>query len=331
MTILAMPTADLQDKYVLQYHKSPTYTTVSSTYARTGTYSFRNVDQNYGFGPTFPNADEGYCRVCYKLDTSADNVSIFLTQVEYPPNSLTSSSNQLRIAISEAAQTVYLYRSSTLIDTYGGLSFPIKAWNDVQIHWIIDDSTGLCEIKFNGNLIGSFSGDTRNYTGDSVTLLALYAATPCYFDDIIVRTDDWPGRGGLYVIAPSGGTDTEEWTASAGNPEDCVDEIPASFTDYIYADAAVSGVKHLFDMNDAPINATTIGGIAVYYNAKIDTPTDATMRSIIRSGSTFGYGSGVGITVSEGWNKDFYDVNPEDSLPWGSADISALTVGVETM
>jgi hypothetical protein len=142
----------------------------------------------------------------------------------------------------------------------------------------------------------------------------------------------WPGRGGIYVLRPNEGSLTEEWTPSAGNPEDCIDETPPSYTDYIYTSTASSGIKQLAGLSSFPANSGyLIRGVGVFTNQKTDLAAEAAVKTLILpSGAPAAIaGSGVGIDVSAAWNSTFYATNPYTAVDWTNQDINNLQIGIE--
>ena len=161
--------------------------------------------------------------------------------------------------------------------------------------------------------------------------IKLAGAGACYTDDIIIRDDIWPGRGGIHVLVPDSGSATEDWTASAGDPETCVDELPVSFTDYISTDALVDATVHLFGVAALGSTSAAIRAVGVYAKALTDEATDAFIRTKMVSGGTTSDGTTTGIDTAATWLASYYAVNPDDSAAWEDADIAALEIGVETV
>ena len=96
----------------------------------------------------------------------------------------------------------------TLLASYTGNWTPYF-WVLLQIKVKIHDTEGEVKVRYLNTEVLSFTGDTRN--GGTAGLLDRFKLTAglgstnqCYFDDIIIRDDIYPGIGGLYVYSPTG-------------------------------------------------------------------------------------------------------------------------------
>ena len=319
MTIYLMCTADLQD---LLFFRAYTGFEISSDYARTGTYSYKLlVFGSYALFDINPSLTEGYLRVA--IYQTGGTLGIILYDSE--------GGTQLVLSVVLATTLLTLKRGSTIIDS--NTFTPSGGFDVYEIYWIINDSTGVCQIKINGSLCIDFSGDTKATSLSNIQSVRFdcnQVGTTLYLDDIVVRDDDWPGQGGVYVLKPNTGSTNENWTASTGNPEDCVDDLPVSYTDYVYTNAITPDTEHLFGIESLPISAPIIKGVGVFCNAKVTAPSNAYIHTMLKVGTTTDLGNNVGIDTSEQWLITYYDVNPDDTAPWEDTDIDALEIGVET-
>jgi hypothetical protein len=327
MGILSMITADLQD---LTLFSSNTGFTLSTTQKRTGTHSFRGAYGNQCTLST-PSIVEGYLRFAI-LDASAASGSYSVTLFNndiYAPL-LTFSRSAGTIVFGVEAGNAGMMGSSTA----SGVPFnPVDTWDVIEIHWKISDTVGILQVKVNGTQYMDFSGDTWLYGSldvGAVKIVVVQATTYVYIDDIIVRDDIWPGRGGLYVLTPNAGSATEGWTASTGDPETCVDELPASSGDYIYTDATVDGTEHLVGLTALPTASWNVRGVGVFAQALATQDTDAFARTLLVSDGNQQVGSGIGITSGPAWLKSYY-ATEHDAAPWTDSSIAALEIGVESV
>ena len=325
MSILGMWTADLQTTD-LPSSIIDVGATISSTYARTGTYSFKCQDGRYHFF-NVQGTKTCYARIALLID--APIVSNPLTLFFYSPVGSTNTSH-CRLLFFSSSLLIYSPHA-TLLDT-PSITFSVGQWHLVEVYLYVDNSTGALTVKWNDDIVGNFSGiDTQQDASDLVSTFSLYSRPSyTYFDDIMVRDDDWCGAGGLYILTPNSGTATENWTASSGNPEECVDELPSTFTDYIYTDGTISNTEHLFNLSSLPDSGVTIGGVGIFTYAKSDFSSSNKVRNLIYSGSTQDFGSGVLLDATAGWFANYWHLNPDDASAWEDTDIDALQIGVET-
>lgn len=165
----------------------------------------------------------------------------------------------------------------------------INTWYFLELKYTIHDTTGFVELKINGVVAGSFSGDTRN--GGAVGAIgsfALYAlqagaGNSTYLDDMYILDsadgtatqgapfNDYLGDVRVETVEPSGNGDSTQWTGSDGNSVDnyqLVDEDLTSTTDYVAA--SVAAKKDLYPFADVNASSTVLAHQAVAYAAKSD-------------------------------------------------------------
>lgn len=134
-------------------------------------------------------------------------------------------------------------------DTTSGLGIVVDNWYHIVIDVKVDSSSGWAYVYKDGNStpIMSFAGNTGNSDigririGDPITQGTATIGT--FFDDIYI--DDTTGEGAAQVgpilrfgwTYPNGAGNYTQWTPSAGNNYECVDERPPSGADYVIEDA----------------------------------------------------------------------------------------------
>jgi hypothetical protein len=323
MGILAMATADLRD---LSIFNSLTAFTISSDYARTGTYSFKSSIVTANMVLSFPLTVSGYARCCFYMLEEGDLIS-FVANSDV-------SAGHFRIFCSTSLLTLCTPAATDVASM--GISANTNTWNILEIYWLIASSGGILQARLNGGQLLEWN-NKDTYSSGLIGLSSLQLRKsgnnvgPIYIDDIIIRDDQWPGRGGIYVLKPNAGTTTEEWFPSSGNPEDCVKELPPSGDQYVYTDAAVSGPQQLFGIESLPIPNLEIKGIGVCGKIKASLPTDTYAANLLKSGPTVVAGSGLGIDVSPVWMNTYYHLDPNTGSGWTTAALDSLEVGVQSL
>jgi hypothetical protein len=311
--------------------------TAVTTYKRTGTHSLRAGGAFAVWKVTFSGLSEGYARVCIGWSTS---VTVHYTELEFQ-NAVSQTHFSIDYSGTSAWARVYVNGGQETGVLAG--TIPLQV-NDLaaggrfvvfEVHWIIDAVNGVIELKIDGSLVLTYSGDTT-YPGASDAAVAIIKGgdkqvwSISYIDDMIVRDDTWPGRGGIYLLAPNAGSAVEDWTASAGNPEDCVDDKPPSFSDYIYTNAATDATQHLFGVESLPIAPESISAVAVMAVMKSDYAADVYAKTLVKSGATLQAGSSNAISNVATPVIDYYDTNPDTAAAWTYSDIESMEIGVET-
>ena len=296
---------------------------------RTGDYYFKG-GPNWYRRLLFDSKQEAYFRLgiadwangtdgFIQFRNSSDNV----THIEIQFNSA------LGLITAERSTSIWLAQSPVG-------TFSDKTWNTIEVHLKIDDSTGILQVKCNGDLVINYSGDTRN-GGSTATIDQLHMQ--CFngvysyytFDDIAVRDDDWCGAGGIHLILPDSAGDVSDWTASAGNAWETVDERPPNFSDYIYEDSA-NLEQHLFNFTDIPSGVRLINSVKVLNVAKLSEAGSGSVQSIAKIGSTVASGINYGLDeASNSYVKFIMSENPDTVSGWVSSDITSLQAGVEVV
>jgi len=325
MGVVAIATANTGDLTLLSYAQNTTV----STPARTGAYAYRlNGASSFDY-ISIPAASEYYAKVAFYYEGYGDqNMCISFRE---------GSTQHVSVVIGPTGSTWYVKRggpTGTLLGS-GGYASRIT-WYCVEVHVKIHDTTGFVVVRINGvEAINLTNQDTQN--GGSGYIDNLYLFDNQYdalFDDIVIRDDTWPGVGGVYLLNPSADGDETDWTPSAGSRYQCVDEIPPSFSDYIYTDASSSGNQNSFqpDSADLPGDYVSIGVVAVYARAQLDIAGLGQLKTYLNSNGTFGYGSGVSLSTSPLWVKAFFENDPDTSSPWASKSaVLSSQYGVEVV
>lgn len=329
-------TADAHDYTVFDDVSSSGHVTRSTTYKRTGASSFR-----------FHSASN--VSVYAKLNVSAAATKfIAFGWAGYD----TGESRQPFLDVREA-DTVHLrlrfHHSIGLLRIYRGEEVALLAtvpgikvltMQSFDMKFVIHDTEGEVVIRDNnGNVLLNLTGvDTRN--GESGVIDNIWFGTSrsatiygeMYVDDIAVRTDDFCGAGGNHVLAVTDdGDDDAAWTASAGAAWECVDDIPASFTDYISADAGTPNLKATFEAADLGAKLDAVNVVAVYAKARLSEAGAGSMRCIVKSVSSYGNGATENLDTPEEWVKSFFEVDPATTHAWTNNGVNGAQPGVETI
>jgi len=239
-----------------------------------------------------------------------------------------------KVTVTPNGGVVRAYRSTTLLASTAALAFTPFTWNVVEVMFTPADSGGRFEIRINGVAVINFIGDTRNLgTAGRCGLVRMGMTTTMgvaamYMDDIVISDNAWPGTGGLWVLPVTGNGDLQEWTASAGEQYECVDDLPGDFTNYIYASGAVAGVDSNFEFANLPLTPTTIGPVMLVAQARAAAPGSVPMRTIAYSGATVANGATTGVDVGTVELTQIMDVDPATSAAWNEAGVNALKGGV---
>ena len=168
---------------------------------------------------------------------------------------------------------VYVGNKVTLIgSTVTGLS---SNWTVIEGYIKIHASEGRVIIRVNGVTEVDFTGNTQPGEEDAVAVLR-HGNFPfgtngqyLYFDDIIVQDttgaafNSWPmGIKCHKVAAPLANGNYAQWTPSAGDNFQCIDETPPSMDDYV---EGAAGQKDSYPFGDAPAGLSGIAGVVTRF------------------------------------------------------------------
>ena len=343
MGVVAALTADIQDLNVFDNiicrNVSTSVFEISTTQARTGTHSYKlyavtNLSDTVSIHKNTPERADYYFRICFYFeDLNTERFNIYFREGDRV---------HVTLVVSASAGTIAAYKSDvgTLLGTSSGVTVVTDQWHCLEGYVKIHDTTGEVTLKLDGTqVLNLTSVDTRNggTTGliDNIAIQASYSyGASFYLDDIVIRDDAWPGQGGLYVITPSSDGSVDNWTASAGNQYECVDDNPPNdYTDYISTGITTLNTKQLFGHGGLPDQTyDSIAFAAVLVKAKSTASGDGNIRPIIVNSGNYGNGTTVPLgPVTSRYLFSAFIVNPEGSAAWTEAEINATEFGVETI
>jgi hypothetical protein len=244
------------------------------------------------------------------------------------------ASQQVQVRFS-AAGTVQLWRGGNLVlDT--GVAWPIGVWFFAQIRFNCLTAGGSVEAWINGKQVLAYSGNTAASGGDGwngwqisansgaetrVANVVIYSTTGNAPNARTPETRIWD-------TLPTGAGGTTEWTPSAGENWQCVNEQPSNGdTNYVSAASAP-----LTDTYSCPAEATAgsiIYAVAVHATARKDDAGTNEVDGVLRSaGANYAHGSPTPITASYARYRWLWNADPATGLSWTVAGANAAQPGI---
>jgi len=236
-----------------------------------------------------------------------------------------------------SASDIYLVEAAgTTIVATGPGAFPISTWVSIEVYIKIANSGGRCIVKINGITCIDYTGDLQNGgTGiiNSIRFgfVAINQYGYCYLDDVIIDNANWIGSTSIQGLAVTGAGNSAQFDPSTGNNYACVDEIPPSDADYIstnvpneidtYACGDLTGTINSVKAVQVQARCVQEGSPAVPKIQLVTRPTSTDRVSASKSVQTFAPG-----VVSNIW-----ELNPDDSAAWESADVNGMEIGVKAV
>lgn len=199
------------------------------------------------------------------------------------------------------------------------------------IEWKWDEQlVGTMEVRVDGVVYATFSGDTRVSAGDaSFTEWGIFGGVSNLdfnrLDNMILYTGGYLGERRIQTLLPSGAGNSAGLTPLAGANYAAVDEAsPDADTTYVsgtggrdtYAFGNLSGVS--------AVEAVKVAS----YSRKLDVGT-RTVAPVIRHAGTDYVGSGQTMPGLYYRRDQVYNTNPGTSSVWTPADVDAAEFGVE--
>jgi len=206
----------------------------------------------------------------------------------------------------------------------------------VDMHLVLDNSSGSIDMYQDGNLLRSYSGDTifgSTVSADEISFEHFRNDTSggTHYSGIIIADEDTRGlRLNHHTLDGNSGTNTA-WT---GDYTD-VDEDTTSDADLIVSTTASQIEGFTFDSLNANFADWDVHSVVLASRARNDGgAAPQNIRHHIRSGSTDYYaGSNFsGLTTSFlGGYQDVFATDPDTASAWTQSGVNAAEAGVDSV
>jgi len=297
---------------------------ISSAYHRSGVYSYAVSSGNSD--KSFTASSETYLRIPFNLGNSTNHNIMW--------RMLSAGGTEMECRFNNGTYKLEFYLSGTTKILTSSNAVSYASWVVLEVHWLINDTSGIFGIKINGLPDGDYSGDAKG-TGSTIDTLRLCPnyGTNQYYDDLALNntsgTSDtsWCGSGRVELLKPTAEGYTNQWSVSTGSTHwSLVDDIPPNNdTDYIYSSTAnqidAFGLED-FDSTDRTIKRVWAEVRAYDYGASA-----AQISLGFRTTEGTNYFSTTNNTLSGSYARhisDDFTTNPATSSTWQDADIDAL-------
>lgn len=210
-----------------------------------------------------------------------------------------SSYNGVYLRVDTSGQ-LNAYRGGATLLATGTATLSTTTWYRIEVRLVLNDTTGILQVKVDGVLDIDFTGDTRyNNAGDASTTdfnaikLVRHSTQggQLYFDDIVIHDstgsscNSWLGDLRISTIRPDGNGSTNDGTPSTGSNYECVDETtPNDDTDYVEMSTAAD--RELYTHSNLPYYPASVIAAVVNTRARATGTTPRRVRGVMyRSGS----------------------------------------------
>jgi hypothetical protein len=213
----------------------------------------------------------------------------------------------------------------------GSITIPNGDWAHIQIYYLPHDTTGSFKVKINGVLDIDFSGSTSPSTAniDRVGIYCPGGSASYYFDNFVVDDAAWTGVSRIALCAPTGAGNSAQWTPSAGNNWDCVEEIPYSDTEYVSTNT-VDQVD-TYALSDLPSAAAVVKCVQVVARARKEgSATPQNIALAVRTTGGDAYSADQALQTSFQSHMKIWETNPGTAAAWTVSEVNAMEAGVKS-
>jgi hypothetical protein len=297
-----------------------TYTGVSTTYARTGSYSLKMTAANSTDAYTavfmVDNAvSEFYLQFGFRFSTGlSTNISNLVRWFDSPGNVL----GGVRFLASDFRFHFYTDNFVNEIGTSAQV-FSTDTWYVIELHIVIADS-GTFEMRVNGLSDSNYSCDTKPGTASTIKGFRwgnLYGTSAYYLDDIIVNdtsgsfNNSWPNCAKVFFCLPSSDVGTNQWspTPAGLTHYTTLNEVPVSTSEFIRA--ATTNLVEIFELSDVPALAGSIKAVipeAYCYKGSSDVPSRLDLG--VDVGGSVQYSSDLDVGINYGIVRNVFNERP---------------------
>lgn len=298
-------------------------TTVNSSLAHTGSYSALLRSDSYTY--VSPTAENELVLSCWvRLDSGNWDDKAFITFT-------LENGDTIHLEI-DSSEYIALDIDNVKVATAVVSPVIYDTWINFQVRVVIDDVTGIVQVKKDGALIIDYSGDTQPGTAPN-DIASITMTSPGNFDlrlDDMVISDTFIGDIRIEALVPDADTATLDWTPSTGGDNYAlVDEIPENDSDYVTS--TTDGDQDLYDIEDWDDTGKTPVGVVLWHYAKADVATGQSIKQLANSGATLD--ESAEKLLSTDWNYFFHlmENDPNTAAAWTDAAIDALEIGQESV
>ncbi len=242
--------------------------------------------------------------------------------------------------------TLRMFVGDTEVGTIAG-AITGGVFHRIEAHYLVDDTSGLFEVRVDGNSLFSWGGDTDPLETGHIRFLCLgkiaSSATDItfYYDDIAVNdtVDDgsgnnsWCGKGSILLLKPKGAGNHSDFTPSNGADNwDNVNEIPHD-GDTTYVEGDTAGDKDSYEMESLVADkgvdpGAVVKAVQACFTARYE-GSDANLAALLRLGTEDEEGDAkyLANTYHRVYDQVF-SVSPFDDQQWDIADVDNMEAGV---
>jgi hypothetical protein len=213
----------------------------------------------------------------------------------------------------------------------GTVPVSVNTWFHAQVYVVVGDA-GSIGVKIDGHTSIAYSGDTLPGAETGVDYVKFHASvhwsTALYVDDLVIGSGGYLGDLRCVDIRPTADTAQDDWTPSAGDNFETINETPPSDTDYNETNTNAQADE--LALGDFDGVTYTPVAVTAWARAEMLAATGDSLKVGIVSNA-------VEVTttsaLSTTWEYYFHteDENPDGPVAWDDAAIDALLFRYESV
>ena len=217
----------------------------------------------------------------------------------------------------------------------------IGVWYYIELKHIVADAGGVLEVRINGTVWATYTGDTKETANATLNQLGLgynsgsYVGTKLDIDDLYANDangsapyNTYLGEQQVFYLPPSGAGNYTELTTlfGAATHREAVDEIvPNEDTDYV--ESPTADQRDTFAMTDMAAGTYTVNAVQHIMRVKEITAGARHIARMYRSGGSDDQGSDIGLSVNYAYILEIMQTDPIAVSAWTKAVIDAAEFG----
>lgn len=324
------------------------YTTLTQkwTGARANGADINAAAKRYGTQGLRVGADGGYYRTFSSTPaTVVVGAAFYLPSAAYQENSASFALWYFREGLSTIHVTVALTAAGRINITRGGTTSlatgsqvldPLR-WYYVEAKAYIADASGTVEVRVDGVVDATYTGDTRNGGSgyvDNVVIGNPVNANYTYADDVYMldttgaTNTTFLGDLRVEAIYPTGAGATTDWTPSTGANWQNVDEATPD-SDTTYNSTAVASNFDTYAYGNLTPTSGTVHGLGWYGFVRKDDAGTRTVAPVYRTGGTDYEGAALAVSDSYAYLRELSETNPDTSSAWTISAVNGAEFGIK--
>lgn len=233
-------------------------------------------------------------------------------------------------------------RGTTVLETTTSAGLTTGAWYHIEFKVVCANSpSGSYEVRVGGVNVASDTGlDTQAgsnafHTTFRLTGTSVSDTSAVQFDDLYVCdgsgsvNNDFLGNMRVVTIRPNAVGDDSDWTPTAGDNYENVDESVAD-DDSTYVESDTPGDTDLYDFEDPSSFVTEIKGVMIVTDCRNTDALDFDIHLVAKSGSTQSDGTAQAVGSTDYVTRTrILEDNPDTTDPWEPVELAAAQFGVK--